>query len=237
MFLSLSVSSSRKIFIASENLRSAAPSGPSNDASFGRTSFPSFLSRSFPRCCSAVISSRYHLSASPSGPGTSIGLTISPPLTLDCSIRSSSDLLISSNALTTLASKLPRGPLFSISISFGRRVIVLTRSLSLSRILSKKLTAAFSIAASGPPLSVCCKSIGRTSSPSDDAMRRARRPSSSITRYNQFTSCFSALPNGPILLSPASIGLTYAASSPIMRAKLSSTRLSASVFLNKSLRQ
>mmetsp|Transcript_2418 Transcript_2418/g.3655 ORF Transcript_2418/g.3655 Transcript_2418/m.3655 type:complete len:209 (-) Transcript_2418:471-1097(-) len=203
------------------------------DASFGRTSLPSLLSLSFTRCFSEVMSSKYHISISPRGPGTSIGLTISPPLLRVCSILNFSDHLISSRAPTTLASQLPSGPLFSSSTSLGLSVRVLIRSFSDVRMLLRNETAAFSRDASGPP-SPAFKSMGRTRSPSDEAMRRARRPSSSITRESHSTSVFSARPSGPILSSAASMGLTYAASSPIIRAKLSSTRLSASVLFKKS---
>lgn len=38
------------------------------------------------------------------------------------------------------------------------------------------------------------KSLGRTNSPSEEAMRRALSPSSSMTRVSHWTADFSALP-------------------------------------------
>mmetsp|Transcript_62855 Transcript_62855/g.185635 ORF Transcript_62855/g.185635 Transcript_62855/m.185635 type:complete len:206 (+) Transcript_62855:582-1199(+) len=198
------------------------------DASIGRTTRPSFASLSRALSFSAVITSMTVFSTSPSGPGTSIGRTTSPPLCLDCSILIRSPALISFNTDTARASASPRGPLFASSTSLGRILPLFQRSFSAFLMESTKFTAWLSRSARGPP----SPSIGRTSSPSESAIFSARFPSSSMTLESHLTSLFSARPSGPIFSSAASIGRTYEGSSPIILARLSSTIRSASFCLN-----
>ena len=51
-----------------------------------------------------------------------------------------------------------------------------------------------SISDSGPASSEGDRSLGRTNSPSDSAIRRARFPSSSMTDLSHWTADFSAFP-------------------------------------------
>mmetsp|Transcript_5708 Transcript_5708/g.8279 ORF Transcript_5708/g.8279 Transcript_5708/m.8279 type:complete len:290 (+) Transcript_5708:890-1759(+) len=201
------------------------------DASLGRTSLPSLSSRSLTLCLSERIISPTYRSNSPSGPGTSIGRTASPPLLLDWSILAFSDSITLCSAKTALASAFPRGLLSFIS--FGLTVPLLTLSTSESLMSARSCTALRSKSERGPPSSL---SFGRTNSPSDSAIRFARLPSSSITSISHCTADFSAFPRGPRLVSSASIGRAYAGSSPIIRAIHSSSIRSASFFLNNAER-
>mmetsp|Transcript_23103 Transcript_23103/g.46882 ORF Transcript_23103/g.46882 Transcript_23103/m.46882 type:complete len:244 (-) Transcript_23103:321-1052(-) len=226
MLYSRSFSSSLSRLNTATAWRSASPSALCDDASMGRTNLPA-VSRSFARCLSASIRSSTFISTSPSGPGTSIGRTTSPPLALIASALIRSDAPISSSAATALASASPSGPRLPSSRSFGRIFPSLHLSRSAVRMDSTKDTTSRSRSARGPP----SDSMGRTRVPSVSAMRRARLPSSSMTEESQSTSCFSASPRGPLFPSAASIGLTNAGSSPIILARLSSICRSASFFL------
>mmetsp|Transcript_17381 Transcript_17381/g.49755 ORF Transcript_17381/g.49755 Transcript_17381/m.49755 type:complete len:285 (+) Transcript_17381:725-1579(+) len=236
MFRSRSFSSCLSRSKSSVTFRSASPSGPRMVASFGRTHLPSFSSRSLARCRSAAMASKTLRSTSPSGPGTSIGRTNSPPRCLISCARIFSAEAISLMVDTARASASPNGPRFPSSISLGRSILLVALSRSDCRIRSKKLTTLRSKRDNGPPSPASSKSIGRTNSPSELAMRLALFPSSSMTPDNHDTTFFSARPSGPRFSSLASIGLRYAASSPIILANDSSTCRSASVLLKREER-
>mmetsp|Transcript_13010 Transcript_13010/g.30761 ORF Transcript_13010/g.30761 Transcript_13010/m.30761 type:complete len:295 (-) Transcript_13010:412-1296(-) len=222
-FLSISQSSTA--------LRSASPSPLVSVASFGLTSLPSFASRSLARCFSERIISPTYLSSSPSGPGTSIGRT-AWPLSRDCFILVFSDSTTLSRTNTAFASASPSGP--RSSQSFGLNFPDWTRRTSESDRSFRNCTALRSSSDSGPASSVRDRSLGRMSSPSDSAIRRALLPSSSITDMSHWTADFSAFPSGPRASSEASIGLAYAGSSPIIAAIQASSCRSASFFLNRA---
>mmetsp|Transcript_10456 Transcript_10456/g.22707 ORF Transcript_10456/g.22707 Transcript_10456/m.22707 type:complete len:222 (+) Transcript_10456:2447-3112(+) len=221
MFFNRSSSSIFSKFRSSIALRSASPNGPGIVASLGLTHLPSFNSRSLARCLSADIASNAFRSTSPSGPGTSSGRTTSPPRCFDSCARIFSADAISFSVDTALASAAPNGPRLPSSTSFGRSILLVARSFSDCRIDSMKFTTLRSNFDSGPPS--LSRSIGLTKSPSELAIRLARSPSSSITDDSHVTTCFSARPSGPRFSSAASMGRTYAASSPIIRANDSST--------------
>mmetsp|Transcript_17515 Transcript_17515/g.36018 ORF Transcript_17515/g.36018 Transcript_17515/m.36018 type:complete len:244 (+) Transcript_17515:1244-1975(+) len=238
MFRTRCLSSSVSLLTASVACCSSSPSGPFVLASIGLTrTAPLFSLVSSFRCSSASTTARTAISNSPRGPGISMGRTI-PSRFLDCSILIFSELRISRIASLARSSASPSGPRFDSSKSFGRRTIFFDRSLSDRRMLSTKSTTRFSITPSGPSCSMLpgppdTASMGRTRIPPRRTISLALLPSSSMTCWSHSTLSFSHNPSGPMVFSLASIGLTYEASSPIMRARLSSTRRSASRSLKK----
>jgi hypothetical protein len=104
------------------------PSGPIILTPSSRSIRPLLDSLWLARLCSARNNSATFISKSPNGPGTSIGLTISPPRSLLCSARYSSDALLSDTIRTASSPRSPSGPLVSICKLFGRNMPVFFRS-------------------------------------------------------------------------------------------------------------
>mmetsp|Transcript_6651 Transcript_6651/g.16208 ORF Transcript_6651/g.16208 Transcript_6651/m.16208 type:complete len:243 (+) Transcript_6651:301-1029(+) len=237
MFRTRCFSSSVNLLTASVACNSSSPNGPFVLASIGLMRLaPLFSAVSRFLSSSAFTTSRTAISSSPKGPGISMGRTI-PSRFLDCSILVFSELRISRIASIARSSASPSGPRLDGSKSLGRRTLFFVRSRSENRMLSTKSTTRFSITPSGPNCSIppgpAVASMGRTRMPPNRTISLARRPSSSMTDWSHSTLSFSHNPKGPMLFSLASIGLTYEASSPIMRARLSSTFRSASRSLKK----